>query len=493
MKNIKLYINIMLLVFVSQTATAQFSYETRKDNYIKGSVYLYKKTILKDFTEKFGAYEASTKNNAEWYMYDETGRKIFEQKDRTKSGRKTAYERTIYYFDEDRLLLSVSAFTIGNKDDDYSFTYYKYPQSSVMEEYVTSIYDNKMTIGVTKRYNSKYLLLEESKYLGEKSGYKKVYKYDNNDEKISYTEYNGIGNIEGKTIYKRDNKGNLLEETAYNTEGKVKRKKIFEYNPAGKLTKLIEYNSDGMEISKSEINYINDTLQVYSVYVMNGQVFYEFKSEYDDKNHLKKQVFTVDYYGNKTNEYIEYDYDRKGNLISQNVLKNQKMTKKIMFLNYVGNQYLSYTAETYNADGSIKELIAEKYDKYGNTIAYEKYKYETKFGEKLKIPIEKHEIEIAYYDGTPKLKVQMEIVKEKFIPKGKKENVLTIKIKNAKVKPKIHLYDKSGITHYGGSKANEHKSGYNFSYQYSYLKQFFKPYFIVEAGAEVVLVKLPSE
>jgi HKD family nuclease len=90
----------------------------------------------------------------------------------------------------------------------------------------------------------------------------------------------------------------------------------------------------------------------------------------------------------------------------------------------------------------------------------------------------------------------VQIVEEKYKnSKGKriKEDYLKIKINNATAKPKIHLFDKPGVTHYGSSEPNLHKSGYNFSFQYSYLKRFLKPYIIVEAGNEVVIVKLPYE
>jgi len=159
--------------------------------------------------------------------------------------------------------------------------------------------------------------------------------------------------------------------------------------------------------------------------------------------------------------------------------------------NYYGNKYLSIFVEYYDDNGSVKENYEKKYDKYGNTIAYEKYKYETKFGEKQKIPIEKYEIDISYYDETPKLEVQMEIVREKFTKKGKKENVLKINIKNAKAKPQMHFYDKPGTVRYGGNnKKNKHIERYNFSTQYDYFKRFYIPYFIVEAGNEIVIEKL---
>ena len=70
---------------------------------------------------------------------------------------------------------------------------------------------------------------------------------------------------------------------------------------------------------------------------------------------------------------------------------------------------------------------------------------------------------------------------------------MKIEIRNAKTKPHIYLYDKPGITHYGSSTPNEHRIGYNFSFQYDYFKRFYIPYMIVEAGNDVVLVKLPYE
>jgi len=248
-------------MFLSQTLSAQFGYETIKDNYwVDGPVRVYKKTVLKDYTEKFGEYEPSYKGIEEWFMYDKERRKIFEQKDKTKKGRTTAYERTIYYFNDDKLILSARAFTIGDEKDDYRLTYYKYPQSKTMEENVTSFSGEKLIKGFTKKYNSKNLLIEESNNLGKEFGYKKVYKYDKNGKTISYLRYNGLGTLQNKIIYKRDNKGNLLEKIVYDDEGQVVRKEIYAYNNAGKEIKFIEYNSDGKVIISRLNEYLNDSL-----------------------------------------------------------------------------------------------------------------------------------------------------------------------------------------------------------------------------------------
>jgi len=485
----------IILLFLTQMATAQFGYETIEDNYLlNGPVYLYKKTVLKDYVEKFGKYEPNFIGIEEWFLYDEKRRKIFEHKDKTKKGRKTAYERTIFYFNGDKLMLSANTFTIGNVDDNYRFKYYKYPQVGTMEEYFTS-YTNKLVKGFTKKYNSKKLLLEASEYLGDKGGYKKVYKYDNKDKKVSYTEYNGIGDVEQKILFKGDGNGNLLERTIYNSAGKLWGKTVFKYNSAGKETENIEYGANGKERSKAQTNYLDDTLKTYYIAYWEGKISHELKIDYDNKKRKEKVTF-IYYFGEKINKYTIFSYDSYDNLVEQKTFKNKKLTEKGAFSNYSGRQNLSYSNETYNEDGSLKQITTINYDKYGNTIAYEKYKYEIKFGESVKIPIEKYKIDVLYHNGTPKLSINVQVVKEKHKnSKGKKikADYLKITFKNATTKPKIHLYDKLGITHSGGSKPNLHKSGYNFSFQYDYIKRFFQPYIIVEAGNEVIVAKLPYE
>ena len=488
---ISILASLLIFAFTTQIVTAQFGYESREDDYIKGPVYLYKKTVMKDYTEKFGEYEPSYKGIEKWFMYDKEGRKTFEQKDRTREGQTTAYERTVYYFSKDKLILSAYTFTIGNEEDNYRFTYYKYPQSKIMEENVTSFSGNELIKGFTKKYNSKNLLIEESKNLGKEFGYKKVYKYDENGKTISYMKYNGIGALQEKTVSKRDNKGNLLEKIRYNAEGQITRKEIYEYNNAGKEIKFIEYNSEG-KVSISRINeYINDSLVTKITSIVFGKK-YLIKREYDKNNKLIKQRRII-WEGEEVNKYSLNTYYDTGELKEIQYYSDDKLYIKETYSDYYGEQYLSIIVEYYDDNGNVKEHYEEKYDKYGNTIAYEKYKYETKFGEKQKIPIEKHEIDISYYDGTPNLDVQMKIVKEKFTKKGKKENVLKISIKNSKVKPKMHFYDKPGITIYGGDdKKHKHVESYSFNTQYNYFKQFYRPYFIVEAGNEVLLLKIPT-
>ncbi len=490
MKTIRLSISLFLLLFLSQTVTAQFGYKTREDDYLKGPVRLYKKTVLKDFAEKFGKYEAGTKQIKNWYLYDEKGRKIFDYIDRTRQGRATAYEKNIYYFDNDRLKVKARTFTIGDEKDDFRFTFYQYPLSKTMEEFPTSNYSGKKIKGFTKKYNSNNLLLEESEFLGKKGGYKKMYNYDKNGYKISYTEYNGIGDLTERIIWKRDNKGNLLEKRRYNAEGELIEKETAKYNNAGKLTGQVIYNSKGNENFRIRKNYLDDTLTIYVKVVSNGKVFHESTIEYDNNKRVKKEVYSV-YWGDKTDRYEVFDYDNNNNLVEKRSFENQALIEKSVYSDYVDNHYLFYTKETYNADGSIKEKATEKNDRYGNQIAYEKYKYGTKFGGKVSIPIEKHEIDISYYDGTPNLDVQMKTVKERIHKKGKKEDVLHISIKNAKTKPIMYFFDKPGIIKYGGNKEKYKRiEGHYFNSQYSMMKRFYRKYFIVEAGNEIILVKM---
>ena len=495
MKMIKLSISILLLLFISQAVIAQFEYQTREDNFIKGPVYLYKKTVLKDFTQKFDEYEAGTKEMYKWDLYDEKGRKIFEWFDKTIEGSETAIEKNIYYFNNDKLEAKANTFTIGEEDDDFRFTFYQYPsQGNIVEELGTSYIGGEEVKGFTKRYNSKNLLVEEEKYLGKEGGYKITHEYDENDYEISYTEYNGIGDLRTKIIWERDNKGNVLEKKKYNAEGQIIEKEIDKYNNAGKLTEKVTYNSDESEDLRLSSNYLDDTLVVYIKSQYSGVIFLEYKREYDNKSRKIKEVYSV-YHGDETNRYAVYEYDNEDHLITTKTFEDQALIAKTEYFNYVGNQYLLYTYETYNVDSSINEMITKTNDKYGNTIAYEKYKYETKFGEKVKIPIEKHVIEIAYHDGTPMLGVNMEMYESKVKDsKGKntKKDFLRFEIENAKIKPTFHFYDKPGTVSYGGNgEKNSHIVSYNYSIEYYYLKMFFRPYFIIEAGNEVLLMKVP--
>ena len=76
--------------------------------------------------------------------------------------------------------------------------------------------------------------------------------------------------------------------------------------------------------------------------------------------------------------------------------------------------------------------------------------------------------------------------------KNTKKDFLRFEIENAKIKPTFHFYDKPGTVSYGGNgEKNSHIVSYNYSIEYYYLKMFFRPYFIIEAGNEVLLMKVP--
>ena len=274
MKMIKLSISILLLLFISQAVIAQFEYQTREDNFIKGPVYLYKKTVLKDFTQKFDEYEAGTKEMYKWDLYDEKGRKIFEWFAKTREGSETAIEKNIYYFNNDKLEAKAHTFTIGEEDDDFRFAFYEYPpQGNIIEEFYTNYSNGEKVKGFKKKYNSKNLLVEEEAYLGKEGGYKITHEYDENDHEISYTEYNGIGDLRTKIIWERDNKGNVLEKKKYNAEGQIIEKEIDKYNNAGKLTEKVTYNSDESEDLRLSSNYLDDTLVVYIKSQYSGVIF----------------------------------------------------------------------------------------------------------------------------------------------------------------------------------------------------------------------------
>lgn len=495
-------INLLLLIFISQTLTAQFDYKTIEDNSsLKGPVYLYKETVLEDFTEKFGEYVAETKEISNWYIYDKAGRKTFESKFRKLDLNVSEIDRYIYYFNNDKLISqahSSAMFKKGgkrkNKFDNVYFSNYKYPQKNIMEKY--ALFGKKYKKTSTKKYNAKNLITEASENLGVKYGYKELYKYDNNGKTTSYIKYNGIGDLQQKIVYKRNNKGDLIEKNEYSSDGKLLSKGKFEYNSVGEETKVIWYKADGTIDWGYEHEYKNDTLRIKTKSFSGNEKNIRFliHSEYNKNNLLIKTTYLIwDF--KKKEEYITFNYDNNENRISAKTYKNEKLTEKSIYSNYIGKQNLSSLHEEYNKDGSIKELSTYKNDKYGNIIAYERYKFETKFGEKKKIPVKKYKIDIAYHDGTPKLKVKMQIVEEKRKnSNGKKikENYLKIKIENATEKPTMHFYDKPGTTSYGSNtKKNKHIKNYSYSFQYDYIKRFYSPYFIVEAGNEVVLIKVP--
>jgi hypothetical protein len=479
------------IIFYTSSINAQF-YQTKEDDNIKGPVRMYKKTVLKDYTEKFGNYEPASNIITRWYIYDEQGRKIFNQR---PASNKEYYVRKHYVFDY-KNQLSATAETVVKKSDNtinydlYDIHFFKYEQKGAIVKEWRYGRDKEEFIEAVEKFNAKNQKEEfyNGDLLGTKYGYKIIWKYNDKGQKITKSEYDGFGKLSGKTVWKRDNKGNILETVIYNADGSLKEKTVSEYNVASKQTSSRNYRADGTLNWANEYEYVNDTLETKFIMFTGNKKNAEVHKEYNAQNRLAK-INHIIMEGEPSDICVVYEYDNLGNLIKEQSFKNNKPLGKMVYKDYKGKQYLTQILEYYNNEGSITNSYTYKYDQYGNRISFEKYNYTTKFGEQVKIPVEIEEVEILYYDGSSHLKVEQEVAYEKHGKKSPKENWLKIQINNAgKNSPTIYFIDKPGTS---GTSVFP-KTGSSFSFQASFIRRFYFPYFIVSTENEALMLKVKN-
>lgn len=479
-------------ILKTETINAQIESANKKKDNLKGPICLYKKTVQKDFVEKFGEYEPGNSTIAAWYIYDKEGRKIFSQEPNESNHK--FFSRDIYLYEKGKLqvrassLVNVSDNNIS-QDGYHNYYFYKYLPNNTIEERFYGA-GGKEVINLTEKIDNKNNLIERYARLGTDWGFKLVKTYDDNSQIIEETKYDGYGKIKYKQNWKRDANGNTTEWVEYNADGSLKNKNTYKYNNAGKETEVICYKSNGAIDWGAKKTYINDTLlSKYYGYTGNEKTpSYIFKIDYNSNNQRIKDEYEYSK-GKKVDEYITHIYNASGQNTETHFFKDKKLTEKHIFSDFVGEQNQLKKTEVYDSTGNIVELIEYRYDKYGNEIAYEKYKVTTSFGEKKKIPVEKRKVEISYYDGNPKFKVKVAYEKRKN-SKKKKENYIIFDIDQfGSEQPKLYLFRKPGVT--GGKEVEVNRGGLR-SYQLSMFSRFYLSTYIVESGNYIVLMKRPE-
>ena len=469
-------------------AHGQIGCVTRKDFGIQGPVRLYKQTVYKDFHQKFEKYEAGSVEISAWYLSDKEGKILFEQLPEGNSG---FYNRYLHSYKNNRYYIGLT--TVIDKDGTSlldgkydGYWMYKYPDNHTLKRYDCD--DNELM--ETKRYNDQNLLIDKSYRLGSKKyGYRDTWKYDKNEKVIEENHYNAEGVLKKKQIWKRDATGNTLAYFEYDSTGNLLERAEYEYNSTGKETKCVWYNADNSVNWGRESKYMQDTLLVeYIVYnTVNKFPEYYVKRKYDENNRLRR----IDYFvWEKMLQKGRYDicsYDENGNITTRLYYDKNKLYEKSVRSDYVGDIFQKSVRESFDENGGLKAVQIWKNDKYGNEISYENYKIETKFGEKVKTPVEKRETKITYYgDDVPAAKLNLSIERKK------KEDWLNIDVKNIKgYSSSVTFYFKPTVT--GSGKNYIRNSGPQASFQYDFVKRMCHPYFIVKSGDEIYVSPLPDK
>ncbi|MCG8411602.1 MAG: hypothetical protein MI739_09990 [Bacteroidales bacterium] len=257
-----------------------------------------------------------------------------------------------------------------------------------------------------KKFDHKGNLIEEVYFQSGSIDQKLSYKYDNNDNKVEFVNYN---NAKNKVMFQQnityDNNGLKIREERYNGEDYEIIK--YTYNSQGKLMKIVRSDVSGSIKNKRVFNYKGNICNV-NIYsdktTLTGKIVNKYDSndniietiEYDTKGKAKEKfVYTFKnnlvqdkaaYVGTKFIYKEIYKYDTKKNLIK--ILKEQPKGKIIVNNIYKYNQkgnlieeqwYDNNPSENskktyYYNDKDVLERVEVYYALYKYRIQY-KYEY----------------------------------------------------------------------------------------------------------------------
>lgn len=149
--------------------------------------------------------------------------------------------------------------TVNGKEitrkDSYK-TFDKNANVTYSEEYFK---DGKLKHKETNKLDSKGNILEESVYDAAESRalkiYKKVYKYDSEENKIEESEFDENGKLMKKTENTYNSSNEKVSETEYNSEGKINKKTSYTYDSKGLRATKTETDSNNQVISKRLYKY----------------------------------------------------------------------------------------------------------------------------------------------------------------------------------------------------------------------------------------------
>ncbi len=187
-------------------------------------------------------------------------------------------------------------------------SYIKYNKFGNVVEQITYKAKDTLTFEVYE-YNSLGNRTQYTKHSGGSLiiAYKKFSTYDNNNNLVLETGYNGTENF--KNVYTYDNNNKLIK-IEYFLENRLDEKRTFLNE--GNNTTVKVYNSTGQLISKIGLRHDNkDNLTEEIVYGDNDKVLEKKNYKYDASNNMVEEV---KYRLDKFYYRITYKYDQQGDI-----------------------------------------------------------------------------------------------------------------------------------------------------------------------------------
>src|SRR6056297_3608323 len=190
----------------------------------------------------------------------------------------------------------------------------------------------------TKRYDHKGNVIEEVYYQAGTVDQKLSYRYDNNENKVEYSNYKGD---ENELLYRQnityDNFNKKIREERYN--GSDYQIIKYSYDEKDRLASITRSDIFGSIEHQRDFNYKNDICKIKII--DKGKLLNE-KTKYVLGNFMYKEYYSYDSKGNlveikkeqpKGNIFVSntYEYDKEGNLVEEqwyddNASENSKKT-----------------------------------------------------------------------------------------------------------------------------------------------------------------------
>lgn len=185
-----------------------------------------------------------------------------------------------------------------------------------------------------------------------------------------YTEmtlFNANDKLDNKALFSYDQNNNLILKTYYNGDNEKIASSEYVYNNAGLMTDSKELDAQGNVYSRSEFKY-NAMGKVIEelVYAENNTFFGKKTAVYDDKGNVTSQ-YSSDANGNPV-EQFSYAYDKKSRLTRIDAYANNQFNYAFDY-EYNSEDKISLKRQYANSPSHYNDMVEIKYDKHGNPVS----------------------------------------------------------------------------------------------------------------------------
>lgn len=222
----------------------------------------------------------------------------------------------------------------------------------------------------SKKFDYKGNIIEEIYYQAGTVDQKLSYKYDNNENKVEFINYNGD---ENRVMFKQnityDNSTRKIREERYN--GLDYQIIKYSYNDNNKLAKIVRSDIYGNVEHKRIFEYSGNVCNI-DIYSDEKHISGKITNKYDNNDNI---VETIEY-DQKGKVKEKYEYNFENNLVKEK-------TK------YISNNFIYKETYEYDSDRNLVKILKEQ--PKGKTITNNIYTYD----------IKGNLIEEQWYDNNP--------------------------------------------------------------------------------------------